>query len=361
MPGLKLKSSDEEDKKASKYRKAAYKAWKTIRSKRLERAKVGVKSLTEFISPHEMGDIRHPEDLSAESGDSWQGNRIVTQFHKTPSDIACGRFWELRWAFGCPLDCSYCYLRGTMKGNMKPRYIKTEHVLEALDEAFRMIKKPSVFNAGELSDSLMNPYLMEPIVDKFEEQSKHKLALLSKFGPDHVKFLTKKPRKQTICAWSINAPAVASRWEKAATHPDLRIEAARQVYEVGYETRIRIDPMFPIKDWKIHYEDLIHRILSKLTPARIILGTPRGLWKTIKQARESGIDMAWAQFFREDSSWGKKLEFELRKEMYQFMYDKLTENGYDKQKISMCKETLSTWESLGLKCKPLTCNCYGQL
>ena len=61
-------------------------------------------------------------------------------------------------------------LRGTMRGRMKPQYVRTELVLQALDEAFAKIKTPAIFNSGELSDSLMNPPLMKPIVNKFEEQ-----------------------------------------------------------------------------------------------------------------------------------------------------------------------------------------------
>jgi len=206
----------------------------------------------------------------------------------------------------------------------------------------------------------MYPSLMEPIVDKFEEQSKHKIALLSKMGARNIDFLTKKLHRQTICAWSVNAIEVAKRWEKAAAPPEERIQAAKLVSEVGYDTRIRIDPIFPVANWKSHYEDILYRLLAEFTPKRIILGTPRGLWKTIKYAKEAGIDMSWAQFFKVDSSWGKKLTFDQRKEIYRFFYDKLDAMGYPKSNVTMCKETTSMWAEMRLPYVPLTCNCYGQ-
>jgi len=348
------------DKK--KHREAALRAWKTIKKKKREKAARNSQIITQFIDPKKIQRIRHPETTHFREPfePAWNGNRIVVPFHKTPPNIACGRFWELRWAYGCPLDCSYCYLRGTTRGRMKPQYVKIDHVLKALDEAFAKISTPTIFNAGELSDALMNPLMMAQIIEKFEQQSKHKIYLLTKFGVRNVQFLLDKPRKQVICGWSINAPAVANLWEKAAPPPEERIEAAKQVSIAGYDTRIRIDPIFPIADWKSHYQNLLDRILSSLNPNRIILGTPRGLWKTIKYGKEASVDMSWTQFFKEDTGWGKKLAFEQREEIYRFFYDKLDSAGYPLSQVSICKETVEMWDALGVRYTTGVCNCYGK-
>ena len=343
-----------------KYRNAALKAWATIKRKKRESGGRGVKPIEVFISPRLITSLGHPELNSAfETNEESFGNGLVKLFHKTPEDIVCGKFWELRWAFGCPLDCSYCYLRGTMRGRMQPSFVKPEYVIAALDQAFQRIKTPSLFNSGELSDSLMNPALMSKIADRFEEQDKHKLVTLSKFGPKAVGFLLEKPRKQVICAWSLNPPEVAKRWERAAASPDRRIDAASLVAEAGYDIRIRIDPIFPIEDWKTHYGDLLYAIFSAFEPTRIILGTPRGLWKTIKYAKAAGVDMSWSSYFNEDSGWGKKLDFQQRKEIYTWFYDSLSSLGFDSHRVTMCKETTGMWDSLSLKYLPLTCQCYG--
>jgi spore photoproduct lyase len=333
-----------------------------MKREKKEKATVKTQKITRFIEPSIIQIIKHPETYRFQQVQklAWKGNRIVLPFHKIPPDIACGVFWELRWAYGCPFDCNYCYLRGTMRGRMKPQYVKTEHVLEALDEAFAKIPWPTIFNAGELSDALMNPKMIIPIVDKFEEQNKHKIYLLTKFGIKNIQFLLDKPRKQVICCWSINAPTVAKLWEKAAASPYERIKAATLVKNAGYDTRIRIDPIFPISNWKEEYHYLINELLSHLTPNRIILGTPRGLWKTIEYAKRADVDMSWAQFFKEDTSWGKKLSFEQRKEIYQFFFDELDSAGYPLSKVSICKETVEMWNTLGLHHIPGMCNCYGK-
>src|SRR5438552_14566623 len=127
------------DRKAQR-RVAALKAWKTIREKKLRAS----------ILETGEGSSAQPANTKIESSSATQGSlekigeprtsvvrtsygkEIVSEFAKTPADIACGPFWELRWGFRCPLDCSYCYLRGTSRGNMNPRYVPVEYVLDGL-------------------------------------------------------------------------------------------------------------------------------------------------------------------------------------------------------------------------------------
>jgi len=275
---------------------------------------------------------------------------IIVPFNKTPRDIVCPHFWELRWAFGCPFDCAYCYLQGTGRGNKTPRYRPITKVIRAIDRAFKdeyFLKNPSIFNSGELSDSLMNPSYMRQIADFFETQNKHKLLLLTKFAK--VEWLTKEPRKQTIASFSLNATEVWKRWEKRTPSPQQRIVAAKELVESGYEVRIRIDPIFPIENWKTHYEDLIYSLFSGLTtdPERITLGTPRGLAKTLMFAKDKSWEKIAFTDKPERTGWGKKAPTPLRKEIYIFFYDKLAKLGFDKSKVAMCKETRSMWKELG--------------
>jgi len=291
---------------------------------------------------------------------------IVVLFDKTPkraqnpTDIVCPHFWELRWAFGCPFNCAYCYLQGTGRGNKNPRYRDVNKVIKSINKAFRneyFANHPSIFNSGELSDSLMNSTNMKQIVDFFETQDRHKLLLLTK--SHRVEWLTKDFHRQTIASFSLNAIEVWRRWENRTPSPQKRIGAAKQLLESGYEIRIRIDPIFPIENWKNHYEDLIYSLFSELPsePDRITLGTPRGLAKTLIFAK----DRTWEQIAFTDkpehSGWGKKAPTPLRNEIYTFFYDKLENLGFNKSKIALCKETVSMWKELGLNYNNCRCNC----
>jgi spore photoproduct lyase len=85
-----------------------------------------------------------------------------------------------------------------------------------------------------------------------------------------------------------------------------RIEAAKKVYQAGYEIRIRIDPMVPIDNWKESYQELLDFIFENLTPERVTLGSLRGLQSTINGCS----DKSWVKYLRETSNWGRKIDFQ---------------------------------------------------
>lgn len=360
---MEVVDTTQESPERIKAREAPRKAWRTIRAKRV-RERIILTPPLELLDG--ISQVKEKPAISTVRTSNGRG--IICQFDKTPPNICCGRFWELRWGFGCPFDCNYCYLRGTSRGNMRPRYIRVELVLEALNQIFNDPSfndgKPALFNSGELSDSWMNPRIMIQIVDKFEEQSRHRLFTLTKFGckSEMLSLLLAKKRNQTVTAFSLNPPAVARLYERAAHPPAERIEAAKRLSNAGYDTRLRIDPIFPIENWKRHYSGLIATILTAFKPNRIILGTPRGLWKTIVFAQKASVDMSWTKYFAKgETGWGKKLPFGTRLEIYRFMYDQLEARGFPKEKVTMCKEESSMWQAMDLPVRQLTCNCYNTI
>jgi spore photoproduct lyase len=232
-----------------------------------------------------------------------------------------------------------------------------EDVLHILDEVFRDHNEPILFNSGELADSLMSPNRIKRIMDKFEQQNKHKLLLLTK--STNVEFILQRPRKQTIISFSINAPVPARLWEHHVPPPEHRIKAAKMVSDAGYEIRIRIDPMVPIIHWKRQYIQLVDEIFRDLCPNRITLGTLRGLQKTIMFC----MDRSWVKYLSEKKTgWGRKIAFDKRRVMYSTIISYL-EKEYNYIQVALCKETLKIWKEIGLepgispywrKCR---CNC----
>ncbi|MDO9210911.1 MAG: hypothetical protein Q7V48_09215, partial [Deltaproteobacteria bacterium] len=83
---------------------------------------------------------------------------IITRFDKTPlpknsSDVVCPHFLELKWAYGCPFDCSWCYLKGTFRfrPNGKEPVIKDYGKIELHTKAFlEEVKTPEILNTGEI-------------------------------------------------------------------------------------------------------------------------------------------------------------------------------------------------------------------
>jgi spore photoproduct lyase len=287
---------------------------------------------------------------------------IITRFDKTPkpkssSDIVCPHFLELKWAYGCPFDCSWCYLKGTFRfrPNGKEPVIKDYEKIELHTRAFlEEVKTPELLNTGEIADSLMHENSDEPfskfIIPIFETQKLHKVLFLTK-SPNVKNLLEIGPHNQAIVSFSLNAIPVAKRWEKA---PSIlkRIEAARKVYQAGYEVRIRIDPMVPIDDWKESYLQLIDLVFKDLILERITLGSLRGLQSTINGCS----DKSWVKYLTESSNWGKKIDFQTRFTMYSEVIEYL-KTKYNYEKVALCKETIKMWNSLKMNYKQIRCNC----
>lgn len=287
------------------------------------------------------------------------GNNRIRWFNKTPPDIVCPHFWELVWAIGCPYKCSWCYLQGTFYGDTTPRFFDRHELKDQIMNFFGEIEHLSdrsfVLNTGELADSLMGEFGKEPfskfVIELFQRQNKHKVLFLTK--TTNVKnLLDLNLHTQAIVSFSLNADLVANRWEKGAPSVSDRIEAAKKVYETGYETRVRIDPMVPIIDWQTHYKDLVDEIFDNFVPERITLGTLRGLAKTIRFSKEK----SWVNYLSEKTGWGKKMRSNLRFSMYSTIIKYLKEEkGY--ANFAICKETRDMWQSLGLDWTSCKCNC----
>jgi len=291
---------------------------------------------------------------------------IIKRFDMTPfpvggRDIICPHFLELKWATGCPFDCAWCYLRGTMRHyprRKNPTYKSREKVRSHLQRFFRVDypAEKEVLNTGEVADSLMSEHTNTPfsrfVVPLFETQQRHKVLFLTK-SPWVDNLLKMNPHNQVIVSFSLNSEAVANRWERAPSVAK-RIEAAAETFEAGYETRIRIDPIvpYPETEWPKHYRRLIDNIFSNLYPERITLGSLRGLQSTINEA----VDKSWVDCLTEPSNWGKRMPSELRYRTFEVILDHLEEHhGYSN--VSLCKEPLMMWEKLGLSWKNCACNC----
>ena len=287
---------------------------------------------------------------------------IITRFDKTPlpqkqSDVICPHFLELKWAYGCPYDCSWCFLKGTFRFRPegKSPVIKEYEKIELHTQAFlEECEIPEILNTGEIADSLMSEINDKPfsrfIIPIFEAQKRHKVLFLTK-SSNIKNLLNIKSHNQVIISFSINAASVADRWEKAP-RVTKRIEAAQKLHNAGFEVRIRIDPMVPIENWSKHYLHLIDFIFKRFIPERITLGSLRGLQSTINGC----TDKSWVKYLSEGSNWGKKVSSRLRYEMYSVLIENLKEK-YNYEKVALCKETVGMWKMLKMDFKEIKCNC----
>jgi spore photoproduct lyase len=227
--------------------------------------------------------------------------------------------------------------------------------LEAFFNATSGRYPPEVLNTGELADSLMgekynNPF-SEFIISLFENQTKHQILFLTK--SNNVENLLAHPSTgQVIMSFSVNAKAVAEKWEQGAPSPKERIEGAKKIAKAGYIVRVRIDPIVPTSNWREQYTNILDQIFTKFVPERITLGSLRGLQSTINAAQ----DKSWVNFLSETSNWGKRVNFDLRYSIYRTLLDHM-ERRYGYANVALCKETIEMWDKLELNWINCKCNC----
>jgi len=283
-----------------------------------------------------------------------------TPYPEKPTDVVCPHFLELKWANGCNFNCAWCYLQGTFRFRpmKKKPYLKDmDKTITHLNTFFNKVKEPYILNSGELSDSLVFEYngssLTQNIAPLFLRQNTHKLLIVTK-SADIKKLISLPSTKNIIVSFSINARDVAAVWEKGASSVEKRLDAASKLQEKGFELRLRIDPMVPVKNWREHYKHLLIDIFENynLSPDRITLGSLRGLQTTINNA----WDKSWVKYLEEKSNWGKRIKLEKRLAMYSFVKNYL-EKHYGYTNIALCKETMEVWDKLEMDYRKIRCNC----
>lgn len=288
---------------------------------------------------------------------------IITRFDKTPipqraSDVVCPHFLELKWAYGCPFDCSWCYLKGTFRfkpDGLAPVFKNFDKIKNHVGAFITYVKTPELLNTGEISDSLMGEHLDPPfsrfIIQLFEKQKLHKVLFVTK--SINIKNILQLPSaKQAVFSFSLNSLPAAEKWEKKAPSPVKRLEAAKKLYDRGYPVRIRIDPIVPIKNWEQHYRELIDNIFKSFIPERITLGSLRGLQSTINGTQ----DKSWTVYLKEYSNWGKKIDLRMRATIYSSLIEYLIRK-YKYDKVALCKESVKVWEKLSMDWENIRCNC----
>ena len=288
---------------------------------------------------------------------------IIKRFDKTPipvrdTDVVCPHFIELKWATGCPFDCSWCYLKGTFRfssSKANPRVKDYEKIERHLGTFLEFVSKPELLNTGELADSLMTEGGTHPFskfaIPLFESQDRHKVLFVTKSSRiEHL--LEMEAQDRVIVSFSLNPSSIAERWEKRAPAAEGRIEAGRKLYDRGYKVRIRIDPMVPVDGWEEKYLELLDQIFNAFVPERLTIGSLRGLQSTIN----GSSDKSWVRYLSEASNWGRKIEFAIRSEMYRLVLVYIREK-HEYQRLALCKETKAMWQSLNMDYRKIRCNC----
>ena len=266
----------------------------------------------------------------------------------TKVHLSCG-YWVLNLGFGCPFDCSYCFLQcyANFPGIVLPANI--EDFFTEFDTLEKKLKKPIRIGTGEFCDSLALDEITEystKLIPYFKDKN---VFFELKTKSNKISNLLKiTPAKNIVISWSLNPLSIIEREEIATASLKERLDAARKIQQKGYNIAFHFDPIFYSDAWQQIYTQTISDLYSQLTPpfAWISLGTLRSnrRLKTTNELRFPKSNIFYGELFVGED---KKLRYPsfLRRKIYENMVKWI--KAYDRQSpVYLCMENKDMWSIL---------------
>ncbi|MCK9573929.1 MAG: hypothetical protein M0R20_06005 [Candidatus Omnitrophica bacterium] len=266
----------------------------------------------------------------------------------TKVHLSCG-YWVLNLGFGCPFDCSYCFLQcyANFPGIILPANI--EDFFTEFDILEKKLKKPIRIGTGEFCDSLALDEITEystKLIPYFKDKN---VFFELKTKSNKTKNLLKiTPAKNIVISWSLNPQSIIESEEIATASLTERLLAAKELQQKGYNLAFHFDPIFYSDGWQQIYRQTVCNLYSYLTPpfAWISLGTLRShrRLKSINELRFPKSNIFYGELFIGED---KKLRYPsfLRRKIYENMVEWI--KGYDKQSpVYLCMENKDMWSIL---------------
>lgn len=289
-------------------------------------------------------------------------------------------WWDLAIGSGsCGFGCRACFLMLTFRAMRDPLrpviYDNLEEIWRAVEKWLLSSKRKKSHALGlgiDRSDSLLYEGLTghaQQLVPWFAAPRRNPkgcyLILLTK--STNVHYLEGLPagRAPVAVTFSVNPEPIADLWE--GKYPDTlerisppisdRLEACKEAEEMGFETRLRLDPILMPEGWEEMYAHLFAKIQDlNLRPSRITLGTYREKNRQLDYWRERwGLPpMEWVPPELSKEGTHRHLPEDHRIEAYTTIKSMLGRTMPDTP-VSLCKETHTVRKETGL-CGA-NCNC----
>lgn len=308
-----------------------------------------------------------------------KNNRIVHKWHGDTTTF-CPPMWsDLAIGSGaCGLRCSACFLMLTFRVWRDPsRHLLYDNIHDFVRAAEQWLRDPArrfphTLGVGiDRSDSLLyegETALVRQLAPVFASRANrldHRLVLLTKSA--NTRYLADIPvtqRGNIVVSFSLNPQEIADLWE--GRWPDgervpptiaRRLQAAREAQDLGFDVRIRLDPILTPPGWEEIYAAFIGQVrAARLCFSYWTLGTYReknaqlALW-----AEKWGLaPMGWAPEELTQDGTHRHLPEERRISIYTTVRD-LIRAEFPQARVSLCKETHAVRRSADLR--NAHCNC----
>ena len=310
-------------------------------------------------------------------------NLIVYDWHGDKQTFCPPMWWDLAIGSGaCGLGCRACFLMLTHRIKRDPsRHLLYDNLDDFLHASEKWLRDPNrrrqhTLGVGiDRSDSLLYEGVVQHVrnlaplfSDPNHNPCGNKLILLTKTANTHyLTDISPAHRSNIVASFSLNPEAIADLWEgkwpdtyERITPPiSTRLDAVKYAQDLGFEVRVRVDPILTPDGWEEHYAAFIADVKKAGINFRYwTLGTYREKNTQLDAWRERwGLPpMEWQPSDKELVKDGthRHLPEECRIAIYMKVAS-LIRHEFPKARVSLCKETHTVRKALAL-CNA-DCNC----
>jgi DNA repair photolyase len=310
-------------------------------------------------------------------------NLITHSWHGGRSTFCPPMWWDLAIGSGpCGLGCRACFLMLTHRIKRDPlRHLLYDNLDDFVSAAERWLGDPARRRQHTLgigidrSDSLLYEGVIEhvrslaPLFGTPSINTKgNKLILLTKSSNTHyLDDIQPKNRSSIVASFSLNPEPIADLWE--GKWPDTgeritpsisdRLDAAKHAQELGFEIRVRLDPILTPANWQEDYAAFVADVKERgLIFQSWTLGTYREKNSQLDgwRARWGLPAMEWQpeedELIKDGTHW--HLSSKQRVMIYRSVRD-IIRGVFPQARVSLCKESHAVRKQLNL-CNA-DCNC----
>ena len=199
---------------------------------------------------------------------------------RKPQPIPPSADWRIDLARGCPAHCQYCYLAGSLSGPPITRvYANLDEVLDGMaTHAGRGTVTSGTAARGHEGTTFELSCYTDPL--GIEHLTGALATAVSRvgagaYGPDiALRFTTKfavlgdlpdlDHQRRTRVRFSVNAAAVARRFEGGTSPTPDRLAALRTLALAGYPVGLTIAPVMPVPGYADEYGTLLEQVATAL-------------------------------------------------------------------------------------------------
>ncbi len=186
-------------------------------------------------------------------------------FRKCPctKGCICCNYHIFNLGFGCPYECTYCYLQ---EYTNTPGIIIPSNIEEYFENFKKYKKNFTRIGTGEFADSLALENMLEfsPMIINFFRKYPEIIFEFKTKSNNVENIIKTAPAQNVVIAWSLNPQSFIDKNEFYSASLFQRIEAAKKCSEAGYKVAFHFDPVVCYEGWDKEYHEVIDILFDNI-------------------------------------------------------------------------------------------------